>query len=182
MRAGRAPDALTAVFLDRDGVINRKAPEGSYVTSPAALELLPGALEGLRLLADLDVPVVVVTNQRGIALGRMSEADLERIHERLRAEVEAAGARLDLIVHCPHDHGECDCRKPGIGMFERAAGAFPSIELERSVVIGDSASDMEAARHIGAKAVLVADEGVADADLVVPSLLAAAELLVATRS
>ena len=112
----------------------------------------------------------------------MSEGDLERIHERLRAEVDAAGARLDLIVHCPHDHGECDCRKPGIGMFERAAQAFPSIALEHSVVIGDSASDMEAARRIGATAVLVGDEALAGADLVVPSLLAAAELLTATRS
>ena len=180
MRAGRTPDALTAVFLDRDGVINRKAPEGSYVTGPDDLELLPGALEGLRLLAGLEIPLVVVTNQRGIALGRMSEANLERIHKRLLGEVDAGGARLDLILHCPHDHAECDCRKPAIGMFKRTAEVFPSIELERSVVIGDSASDMEAARRIGATAMLVGDDGMVDADLVVPSLLAAAERLTAT--
>src|ERR1700750_861845 len=98
--ARRSP--VSAVFLDRDGVINRKRPEGSYVTSWGEFELLPGALEALALLARADTPVIVVTNQRGIARGRMTEADLDDIHARLRAAVSAAGGRLDAIYHCPH--------------------------------------------------------------------------------
>ncbi|MEA2400576.1 MAG: D-glycero-D-manno-heptose 1,7-bisphosphate phosphatase [Thermoleophilaceae bacterium] len=157
MRAGRAGDrlSLSAVFLDRDGVVNRKAPEGDYVTSWTRFEFLPGALEGLRLLAEAGPPVVLATNQRGIARGRMSEADLTDIHERMTAAVAAAGGRIDAIYHCPHEGG-CDCRKPGTGLFERAARDL-GIELSASAVIGDRASDMEAAARIGALRLLVGD-------------------------
>jgi D-glycero-D-manno-heptose 1,7-bisphosphate phosphatase len=179
MRTGRAPDQLTAVFLDRDGVINRKAPEGSYVRTLEEFAFLPGAVEGLRLLATLEVPVVVVTNQRGIALGRMSEADVEAIHDHLRAEVSAAGGRLDLILHCPHDRGTCECRKPGSAMFSLAARTLPGVELDRSVMIGDTSADMEAARRIGARAVLIGELEHEEADLVVPDLLSAARVLTA---
>ena len=155
---------VSAVFLDRDGVINRKRPEGSYVTSWGEFELLPGALEALALLAKADTPVIVVTNQRGIARGRMTEADLDDIHARLRAAVSAAGGRLDAIYHCPHE-GPCRCRKPEPGLFEDAAADF-GLRLDETVVIGDQPSDMEAARAIGALGVLVAGDGVAlpDAD------------------
>jgi D-glycero-D-manno-heptose 1,7-bisphosphate phosphatase len=179
MRTGRAPDHLTAVFLDRDGVINRKAPEGSYVRTLEEFVFLPGAVEGLRLLATLDVPLVVVTNQRGIALGRMSETDVEAIHDHLTAEVRAAGGRLDLILHCPHDRGTCECRKPGTAMFALAARSLPGVELDRSVMIGDSSVDMEAARRIGAWAVLVGEPRSEEADLVVPDLLSAARAVAA---
>ena len=114
------PSHVSAVFLDRDGVINRKRPEGSYVTSWDEFELLPGALEALALLAKTGARVIVVTNQRGIARGRMTGDDLEEIHTRLRATVSAAGGRLDAIYHCPHE-GPCRCCKPEPGMFEDAA-------------------------------------------------------------
>jgi histidinol-phosphate phosphatase family protein len=153
VRARRAVAGLTAVFLDRDGVINAKAAEGEYVTSWAQFSFLPGALEGLRELTRLDVPVVVVTNQRGIARGQMSSADLEDIHARMLEAVEAAGGRIDAIYHCPHEGG-CDCRKPGTGMFERAARDL-GVDLRASAVVGDRSSDMEAAARIGALRVLV---------------------------
>jgi D-glycero-D-manno-heptose 1,7-bisphosphate phosphatase len=156
VRAGRAGSGLSAVFVDRDGVINRKAPEGEYVTSWAEFAFLPSALEGLRALAELGVPVVVATNQRGIARGRYTEADLADIHDRMRAAVAEAGGRIDAIYHCPHEAGACDCRKPATGMFEQAARDL-GIALDRSAVIGDRASDMEAARRIGALRVLVGD-------------------------
>ena len=177
MRPGRAPDGLTAVFLDRDGVINRKAPEGDYVRSLAEFHFLPGALEGLALLGRLAVPLIVVTNQRGIARGHMTEEDVRAIHAHLLDRVREAGGRLDLILHCPHEAGTCDCRKPGTAMFEEAARAIPSIVLERSAVIGDKPSDMEAARRIGARAILIDAPGERDADLVVADLPAAARAL-----
>ena len=157
MRAGRKGNRLSAVFLDRDGVINVTAPEGEYVTSWSEFAFADGALEGLRLLAALGVPVVVVTNQRGIARGRMTERDLADIHARMRAEVARAGGRIDAIHHCPHEGG-CECRKPGTALF-RAAAEQLGIELGDSAVIGDRASDMEAAASIGALRVLVAAAG-----------------------
>ena len=151
------PSRVNAVFLDRDGVINRKRPEGSYVTSWEAFEFLPGALDALALLSKAEVPVIIVTNQRGIARGRMTAADLDAIHTRLRAAVSAAGGRLDAIYYCPHE-GPCRCRKPEPGMFEDAAADF-GLRLDETVVIGDQPSDLEAARRIGALGVRVAGAG-----------------------
>jgi D-glycero-D-manno-heptose 1,7-bisphosphate phosphatase len=138
-------------------VINRKAPEGEYVTSWAEFEFLPGALEGLALLAEAPLKVIVATNQRGIARGRMTEADLSDIHRRMLAGVREGGGRIDAIYHCPHEGG-CACRKPGTGMFEEAASQF-GLRLGETAVVGDSPSDMEAASRIGAVRVLVAPDG-----------------------
>jgi D-glycero-D-manno-heptose 1,7-bisphosphate phosphatase len=137
-------------FLDRDGTINEKAPAGNYIKHAGELRLLPGAAEAIRRLNDSGVSVIVVTNQRGIALGLMSERDLEGIHAELAARLEdAAGAHIDAFFHCPHDLEECDCRKPGAGMFIQARERFPWIDLRRSMMIGDRASDVEAGRLLG---------------------------------
>jgi len=136
-------------------VINVKAPEGKYVTSWAEFAFAPGALEGLAQLATLGVPLVVVTNQRGIARGHLSESDLADMHRRMSSEVARAGGRLDAVFHCPHEGG-CLCRKPGTLLFERAAEQL-GIELRRAAVVGDRASDMQAARSLGALGVLVGD-------------------------
>jgi D-glycero-D-manno-heptose 1,7-bisphosphate phosphatase len=158
-------------------VINVKAPEGEYVTSWAQFEFAPGALEGLRMLAELGVPVVVATNQRGIARGRMTEEDLAEIHDRMRAEVARASGRIDAIYHCPHEGG-CECRKPGTLLFRTAAQEL-GFDLGRSAVIGDRASDMEAAAEIGALRVLVAghDEPMPPVDHEAADLAAAARWL-----
>jgi len=119
----------------------------------------------------------VVTNQRGIARGRMTERDLGDIHDRMLAEVAAAGGRIDAIHHCPHEGG-CECRKPGTALFRAAADEL-GIELTRSAVVGDRASDMEAAAAIGALRVLVAghDEPMPPVDHVAGDLAAAARWL-----
>jgi D-glycero-D-manno-heptose 1,7-bisphosphate phosphatase len=139
------PEPLSTVFLDRDGVINAKAPEGEYVESWDDFELLPGAAEAVRSLHDAGLRVVVATNQRGVARGRMSLEAVEDIHARMRAEVP-----VDAVYFCPHEEGECDCRKPRTGMFERAAREVDGVDLgRRAAIVGDSESDMEAGRRLG---------------------------------
>lgn len=146
---------IESVFLDRDGVINERAADDDYVTSWSGFRFLPGALDALRLLADAGVRVIVLTNQRGIARGRMTEQDLADIHRQMREAVTTAGGRIDAVYHCPHDVGACDCRKPRIGLYRQAQHDFPDIRLEASVSVGDSVSDIEAAVRAGSRAFLV---------------------------
>jgi histidinol-phosphate phosphatase family protein len=136
--------------VDRDGVINAKAPEGDYVKSWSEFTFLPGALDGLRLLRDAGLRVILVTNQRGIARGRMTLADVDDIHARLR---DAAEGAITGVYLCPHEGG-CRCRKPATGMFEDAARDF-GLDLSRTALIGDRRSDMEAARAIGAMPIFI---------------------------
>ena len=145
-----------AIFLDRDGVINRKRPEGDYVRSWGEFEFLPGVLDALAAMAQTPARIIVVTNQRGIARGRLTEADLAEIHARMVAAIGAHGGRIDAIYYCPHEGG-CDCRKPRTGLFEQALRDFPDTDLANSVVIGDSLSDMEAAARVGCRAMLIAE-------------------------
>lgn len=94
--------------------------------------------------------MIVVTNQRGIALGRMSEEDLAGVHLRLAQQLEEeAGARLDAIFHCPHGLDSCDCRKPGTGLFLRARERWPEIDLGLSAMVGDSEKDVIAGQRLG---------------------------------
>lgn len=137
------------VFLDRDGTINEAAPEGEYVMEPAEVRLLPGAAEAIRTLNELPAKVVVVTNQRGIALGLMSEDDLADVNAELTDQLAWDGARLDAILHCPHGKDECDCRKPGPGMFRRAEEEVDGVRIEGAAMIGDSPLDVEAGRRLG---------------------------------
>ena len=153
-----------AAFLDRDGTINVKAPEGEYVTSPGGFTFLPGAERAIRLLAEAGWRVIVVSNQRGVALGRMTAADVDAVNARM------AHLPIDGIFVCPHERGECDCRKPGTGLFRQALERFPGIENERSVMIGDADSDIEAGRAIGARTFRVGEPPL-------PSLLQVAERL-----
>ncbi len=143
------------VFLDRDGVINHPADEGAYIESWAAFRFLPGAVDALRRLSELGYRLVVVTNQRGVARGRMSQDAVDDIHARMRTELRRAGIRLDGVFVCPHEAGTCICRKPDVGLFHRAQAADPAISFERSSVVGDSVSDVDAANRIGARAYLV---------------------------
>ena len=148
----------TTAFLDRDGVINRKMPSGDYVKTWAEFEFLPGAIEALRRLRAAEIRVVLVTNQRGVALGRMTMADVDGIHARMQAELASNGADCSLILVCPHEKGACECRKPELGLFRQAQTLMPEIDFESSVVIGDSASDIVAGNSLGCASYLVADE------------------------
>jgi D-glycero-D-manno-heptose 1,7-bisphosphate phosphatase len=143
------------VFLDRDGTINSKPADGEYVTTPAQLRLLPGAAGAIRRLNDAGVWVGIVTNQRGVALGRMGMDDLEAVHERLLAELARAQARVDAVYACPHEQGTCTCRKPLPGMLLRASRDLGGIDFTRAAVVGDSLSDVQVGRSLGARTVLL---------------------------
>jgi D-glycero-D-manno-heptose 1,7-bisphosphate phosphatase len=165
------------VLLDRDGTLNRKPAEGDYVTSSEHLELLPGAAAAVHRLNKAGILVAVVTNQRGVALGRLTAADLDDVHAALRAGLLAAGARVDRIYHCPHHDGTCGCRKPQPGLLERASRDF-QIPLAESAMVGDADSDVEAGRRAGAVTVQLmsgADESAAD--FTAPDLAGAVDLL-----
>jgi D-glycero-D-manno-heptose 1,7-bisphosphate phosphatase len=146
------------IFLDRDGVLNRKLPEGAYVSTWEQFQWLPGAVEAVARMSRAGWTVIVVSNQRGIALGRLTVAQLELIHEKMRAELERAGAQLNAIYYCPHDRGECRCRKPETGLFEQARQQFPGTNAENSVVIGDSLSDVEAGKRLGMQTIFIRGE------------------------
>jgi len=166
---------LTTVFLDRDGVINVKAPEGEYVESWGDFELLPGVVDALARLRAAGLRVVVVTNQRGVALGRMSAASVEDIHDRMIG----AGVDVDRVYYCPHDTGDCDCRKPLPGMLERAAAEVAGVSLgQAAAIVGDSESDMEAGRAVGAVLVKVG-EATSPVDFACGSLPEAVDWLLA---
>ncbi len=142
----------TTIFLDRDGVINRKRAD-DYVKHWGEFEFLPGVKEALQILTEKNYRLIVVTNQRGIARGWMSEADVQEVHAQMLAEI--APARIAAIYCCPHDKDQCDCRKPKTGMFRQAQHDFPDIEFARSVLIGDSLSDMAAGANLGCRNILI---------------------------
>jgi histidinol-phosphate phosphatase family protein len=143
-----------AVFLDRDGVINRKMAEGHYVTQWSGFEFLPGVFEAIRLMNDSYRLVIVVTNQQCIGKGIVTMEAIEGIHLRMARSLDERGARIDGIYVCPHlASDECSCRKPATGLFEMAAMDFRrrgiSIDMARSHMVGDSDSDILAGERAG---------------------------------
>ena len=148
-----------AVFIDRDGTLTE---EVGYVNHPSRLRLLPRSAEAIRRLNRAGVAAVVVTNQAGIARGYFTERMLEAVNADLVAQVARAGARLDGVYVCPHHPTEgaapyrmlCDCRKPKPGLLLRAADEL-SLDLTRSVMVGDKSSDLAVAAKVGARSVLV---------------------------
>jgi len=144
-----------AVFLDRDGVINVKAPEGHYITRWEEFQFLPDAAGAIAILNQAGFSVIVVSNQRGVGKGLMTVDALEVIHSRMLAELAASGARIDAICYCPHDLGtHCACRKPGPGMLLRAATDH-AIDLPNSWMVGDSDSDILAGKRAGCRTVRI---------------------------
>lgn len=180
------------VFLDRDGTLNR---EVDHLRDPVQLELLPGVARAIRRLNESEYRCCVVTNQPVVARGECTEADLHQIHAKLETLLGREGAFLDRIYHCPHhpDRGfageraelkvDCDCRKPKIGLIERAVRDFNGT-IERSWLIGDSSVDIETARRAGVRSILV-ESGYAGLDyrawsvpdVVVPTLEGAVEFI-----
>jgi D-glycero-D-manno-heptose 1,7-bisphosphate phosphatase len=143
------------VILDRDGVLNYEAPEGSYVSEPAEFRWLPGALEALALLRRAGLRLSVATNQAGVGRGLMSLAQLAAVHDRMQTEAAAHGGALDAVLYCPHAPEEqCSCRKPAPGLIQ-AAVARSGIAASDSIVVGDDRRDLEAAQRAGVAAVLV---------------------------
>lgn len=166
-----------AVFLDRDGVINRKAPAGSYIGSLSEFEVLPGSLEAIARLCGNGWQIFLVTNQRGIARGIVSVDAVEQIHRWLLDRVRNTGGRITQVYVCPHDYSDvCDCRKPNPGMLLRAAREY-SVDLLHSWMVGDSIQDIQAGRAVGCKTAYVGEGECGIADIKVPSLRAFVEQL-----
>lgn len=141
-----------AVFMDRDGTINR---EVGYVDHLEKFELLSGAAEAIRRLNARGFKTVVVTNQSGVARGYFSEDFVRELHRELAVQLARHGAHLDGIYYCPHSPGAgCDCRKPVPGMLLKAAAEL-DIDLGRSYVVGDKQVDVELAHRVGASGILV---------------------------
>ncbi|SRR6266404_5663490 len=163
-----------AAFLDRDGVINQKPPEGQYVTRWEELQILPGVPEAIALLSSAGFRVIVVSNQRCVAKGLLTVLELDLIHQRLCQKLATAGAEITEVYYCPHEKDPpCSCRKPAPGMILAAARAH-GINLTASWMIGDSDIDVQAGRNAGCRTarILKSDQAAIDvADVFAQSLL-----------
>ena len=191
-RSRPAFNGIRTVFVDRDGVLNEKMPEGLYVAHWRDFHVLPRVPEALRQLNEAGMLVLAVSNQRGIAQGLYTMEDVDAIHNSFRRLLEGWGARVDAFFICPHHIGECNCRKPLPGLYEQAVARFPDIKPTESIVIGDSLSDIEFGKRIGMKTIFVegnperrssgAEEAAKLADLSVASLAEAVDALLGKES
>lgn len=153
-RAEGAPEGRPAFFLDRDGTI---ILDRDYPGTPDEVELLPGAAAAIRRLNQAGYPVVVVTNQSGIARGYITEADYHAVHARMLELLEREGARVDATYFCPHGPDldpPCQCRKPRSGLFRQAAAEL-GLDLRGSFFIGDRIRDIEPGVRLGGTGMLL---------------------------
>lgn len=151
-------DVVKAVFFDRDGTINERLIN-RYVVKWEEFYFLPYTFEALRALKDKGYKTILVTNQRGIAKGIMTEDDLMLIHSKMQRILLQFGCEFDHIFYCPHDiDDKCSCRKPQPGLLERAE-EFYVINKESSYIVGDSPSDVEAGRRYGVKTIGIGSAG-----------------------
>jgi len=148
-----------AVFLDRDGTI---IEDVGYLDAIDKIAWYPWSVDAIRALNAAGLPVVVITNQAGVARGYFAESLIDDVHRAIDAHLARGGARIDAYYYCPH-HVDgsveayriaCDCRKPACGMIDRAARDL-GLDPRRSVVVGDAWSDIGAARAAGARGLLV---------------------------
>jgi len=157
--SGQTTTEKAAVFVDRDGTI---IEEVGYLDDPELLKLIPGAAQALRQLNRAGIPVIMLTNQSGVARGYFSESVVEQLHQRLRELLAAESARLDAVYYCPHHptagrppyRRRCHCRKPNPGMVEQAIADL-SLGNRRFFVVGDKKTDLELATRIDADGILV---------------------------
>ena len=141
-----------AVFLDRDGTI---CEEVGYLNHISRLRIFPFAAPAVRRLNEAGLPVIVVTNQSGVARGIIPPALVDEVHDTIQREFAACGARIDAFYACTHRREDgCDCRKPLTGLMKRAAREH-SLELQGSWVVGDRGADVQLAHNAGARGVLV---------------------------
>lgn len=137
------------LFLDRDGVINKKL-DGKYVRNWEEFTFIPNVLSSISKLSRLFNRIIIITNQQGIGKGLMSKNDLLFLHQKMLKEIEKAGGKINKIYFCPHlETDNCNCRKPKIGMIEKAIQDFSSINIKKSYLIGDSPSDIKAGTKAG---------------------------------
>jgi D-glycero-D-manno-heptose 1,7-bisphosphate phosphatase len=143
------------LLLDRDGVINKEI--GNYITSPEQFELLPGIIPVIQGANQKNIPVVVITNQGGLAKGLYSHEVLQQIHLKMTTLLGEHQCTIDRIIYCPHHpefNGNCLCRKPQSQMLEKALAWFKT-PAEAAVFIGDHQRDLDAANRIGVRGILI---------------------------
>lgn len=158
------------VILDRDGVINKKAPQADYVKNWSEWEWIPGSKEAICLLKKNGYQVIIVSNQAGIARAKMTEADLADIHQHMQEELAECGGSIDRIYYCPHGwDANCDCRKPKPGMLFQVQRDF-HLDLSRVYFVGDDERDVMAGNAAEMKTFLV-DEKVSLLDFVNETLI-----------
>ncbi|OGC14210.1 phosphatase, partial [candidate division WOR-1 bacterium RIFOXYA12_FULL_36_13] len=139
-------DKISAVFLDRDGVVNKKI-EMDYVKKWDEFEFLPDAISAIKLINDKNIPVYLITNQSGIGRGKMTQKALDIVHQKMGGALAKEGAHIDEIFVCPHaPEDNCDCRKPKPGLLLQAKEKYPEIDFKNSWFIGDSQIDVEAGK------------------------------------
>ena len=147
-----------ALFLDRDGVVSRRIADG-YVIRWEDFRFLDGVLEAIASLSNIFGHIIIVSNQQGVGKGMMSMENLEMIDYKMKEEIRQAGGRIDASYYSPYlaseNHSD---RKPGTGMALKAKADFHDIDFSRSVMIGDSASDMEFGKRLGMVTVMICEE------------------------
>ena len=155
-----------AVFLDRDGTLNK---DRGFITSPEQLELIDGVAEAVKAINKSGYHAIVITNQPVIARGECSFETLQQIHDKLETELGKEGAYIDALYYCPHHpdsgfegeriayKGKCNCRKPSTGLIEQAQKDF-NIDISQSFMVGDSSRDIDCGKNAGCKASILVDE------------------------
>jgi histidinol-phosphate phosphatase family protein len=147
-----------SLFIDRDGVINTRIID-DYVKTPSEFNFIDGTLEAISIFTKIFYPIVVVTNQQGIGKGLMSIEDLNLIHNKMNSDIIAAGGKIDKVYFCPDlANSGSKNRKPEIGMALQAKVDFPEIDFNKSIIIGDSLSDMKFGKNTGMKTVFIGNE------------------------
>jgi len=143
------------LFLDRDGVINRRLP-GQYVQSIEEFKFLPGVLDALPRLSKKTDKIIIVTNQQGVGKELMTYEQMEQVHVYMQQQIEKKGGRVDAIFSCTELASDTNnCRKPSPAMGIYAKKKFPNINFSKSLMVGDSASDIQFGQALGMKTVLM---------------------------
>ena len=151
-------DHSWTLFLDRDGVVNRRIVD-DYVKSWEQFEFLPGVVDALKRFHEIFGRIIVVSNQQGVGKGLMNEADVRSIHQRMMEEVDRGGGKIDAVFYSPLLHSDRSVmRKPNIGMALKARKQFPDIHFNQSVMAGDSVSDMIFGKRLRMKTVLISQD------------------------
>lgn len=146
------------LFLDRDGVINKR-PLNDYVKRWEDFHFLPGVLEAFQSFAKHFEKIFIITNQQGVGKGLMTEEDLEHIHTKMKESISDHGGRIDAIFYCTRLKSDPqNCRKPNIQMAHWAKEQFPEVDFSKSVMIGDTLSDMKFAKNVGMLSILLDNE------------------------